>query len=121
MYVKLYRASKAVAKEKERPLLPMWCYYLSLFLAVAMLALSVGDLAYDLTTDTGITSGTVIQKIGHNGGGYNDVRSHDGWFVLVQNGNTYQLFQLTKEQYEQVDVDARIWRVGPWTLWKNLI
>lgn len=111
--------------------LPMWCYHLILVISVTVLILEVSTLAIDISTDPNINRGIVIEKIGQNKPvitwpvseyGWiagNEIQDPEGWFVLVHDGFRYQRFRLSKEQFDKVDVNAKIWRFGPWTFWKN--
>lgn len=110
---------------------PMWGYYLGLALAVTVLIVEIGFLSYDIQTDGNIYSGTVIEKMGQNKPiitwpvmeyGYragNEIQDPEGWFVLVQDGNRFKRFRLTKDQFDKVQLNASIWSFGPWTFWKN--
>jgi len=43
----------------------------------------------------------------------------NGWYVLLQNGNTYTNHRLTAKQFEQIQLGATLVCIGPFVWWAN--
>lgn len=118
--------------QPRKPLISTRVYCILLAVELVVLAVMVGSLIHDIQNDRNLYSGVVIEKIGQNTPiitwpaqyyeGWrsgNEIPDPEGWFVLVQNGNSFQRFRLTQQQFDRIEVNAHIWRFGPWTWWRN--